>query len=199
MSNETKWGELEEKIAGVLNIFTANLRVQYVLSTEPAGAIPIMLMSQADLDELHERLIPLVVPPRNANGSVSKRKMKEVTVKVTDKSDDANSSGGNGKVRYKFIFYDKVPNYHSRRNVTKAENGLIRLLIQLLSSTKKGSLCVRLSGVTGSVKHTPSETGLCHAGGMVTRLSATLSQKMTSTYGQNYKYVLQNIPLCCVF
>ncbi|KAH9992366.1 hypothetical protein BJV77DRAFT_445117 [Russula vinacea] len=56
-----------------------------------------MLMSQADLDELHERLIPLVVPPRNANGSVSKRKMKEVTVKVTDKSDDANSSGGNGK------------------------------------------------------------------------------------------------------
>lgn len=104
MSNETKWGELEEKIAGVLNIFTANLRVQYVLSTEPAGAIPIMLMSQADLDELHERLIPLVVPPRNANGSVSKRKMKEVTVKVTDKSDDANSSGGNGKVRYNLFF-----------------------------------------------------------------------------------------------
>ncbi|KAH9983685.1 hypothetical protein BJV77DRAFT_1072685 [Russula vinacea] len=98
VSNETKWGELQEKIAGILNIFTANLRMQYVLSTEPAGAIPIMLMSQADLDELHERLIPLVVPPQNANGSVSKQKMKEVTVKVTDKSDDANSSGGNGKV-----------------------------------------------------------------------------------------------------
>jgi hypothetical protein len=30
--------------------------------------------------------------------------MKEVTVKVTDKSDDANSSGGNGKVRYNLFF-----------------------------------------------------------------------------------------------
>ncbi|KAH9986256.1 hypothetical protein BJV77DRAFT_68161 [Russula vinacea] len=128
-----------------------------------------MLMSQADLDELHERLIPLVVPPRNANGSVSKRKMKEVTVKVTIKVTMQTHREATG-----------------RRNVTKAENGLIRLLIQLLSSTKKRSLCVRLSGATGSVKHTPSETGLCHAGGMVTRLSATLSQKMTSTYGQNY-------------
>jgi len=98
-SSETKWANLEDKIAGILNIFPANLRAQYVLSTEPAGAIPIALTSQDDLAELHERLIPLVVPPRNANGSVSKRKMKEVTVKVTDKNDDVTSSASNGKVR----------------------------------------------------------------------------------------------------
>ncbi|KAF8466784.1 hypothetical protein DFH94DRAFT_686038 [Russula ochroleuca] len=56
-----------------------------------------MLTSQADLAELHKRLAPLVVPPQNADGSVSKRKMKEVIVKVTDKGDDANSSASNGK------------------------------------------------------------------------------------------------------
>jgi hypothetical protein len=96
-SSETKWTVLEDKIAGILNIFPANLRTQYILSTEPAGTIPIALTSQDDLAELHKRLIPLVVPPRNANGSVSKRKMKEVTVKVTDKNDDGNSSTS-GKV-----------------------------------------------------------------------------------------------------
>lgn len=103
-SSKTKWEDLEEKIARILNIFTANLRAQYVLSIEPTGAIPIALTSQADLDELHERLIPLVVPPRNANGTVSKRKMKELTVKVTDKGDDVNASASNGKVRCSHIF-----------------------------------------------------------------------------------------------
>jgi hypothetical protein len=51
------------------------------------------------------RLAPLIVPPRNANGSKSKRKMKEVSVKITDKSDDTTSSKpssvSNGKVRHK--------------------------------------------------------------------------------------------------
>ena len=71
---------------------------QYTLSTEPAEAIPIALTSQDDLVKLHDRLAPLIVPPRNANGSVSKQKMKEVIVRVTDKGDDMGSSTNQGKV-----------------------------------------------------------------------------------------------------
>jgi hypothetical protein len=108
VSSETKWTELEDKIAGILNIFPANLHAQYVLSNEPAGAIPIALTSQGDLAELHERLIPLVVPPRNADGSRSKRKKKEVMVKVTDKNDDGNTSAGNGKVRHSIVRFDNI-------------------------------------------------------------------------------------------
>jgi hypothetical protein len=84
-----------------LNIFTPNLRAQYVLSTEPTSTIPIGLSLEDDLAELHARLVPLIVPGRNANGAKSKRKMKEVMVKVTDKSDDSTSSktfSSNGKV-----------------------------------------------------------------------------------------------------
>jgi hypothetical protein len=58
-----KWADLKEKIAGILNIFTGNLHAQYVLSTEPTGAIPITLTSQAYLAELHKCLAPLVVLP----------------------------------------------------------------------------------------------------------------------------------------
>ena len=106
-SSKTEWAEFEETIAKILNIFTPNLRAQYILSTEPTGTIPIALTSQSDLDELYTRLVPLVVPPRNANGSKSKRKMKEVTVKITDKSEDANtipSVNSNGKVCDKHCF-----------------------------------------------------------------------------------------------
>ena len=107
-SSTTKWTDFEETIAKVLNIFTSNLRAQYVLSTEPTSTIPIGLTSEDDLAELHTRLIPLVVPPRNANGSKSKRKMKEFTVKITDKNDDVTSSKtstvGHGKVRNRYIF-----------------------------------------------------------------------------------------------
>lgn len=99
VSSKTNWVDFEQKIAGILNIFTANLCAQYVLSIEPTGAIPIALASQADLAELHKCLVPLVVPPQDANGSVSKRKMKEVIVRVTDKGDDvALPAAGNGKV-----------------------------------------------------------------------------------------------------
>lgn len=108
----TKWAEFEENIAKILNIFTSNLHAQYVLSTEPNSTIPIALTSENDLAELHARLAPLVVPPRNANGSRSKRKMKEVSVKVTDKSDDTTSSktssASNGKVRNRYISEFKI-------------------------------------------------------------------------------------------
>ena len=108
----TKWAEFEENIAKILNIFTSNLRAQYVLSTEPNSTIPIALTSENDLAELHACLAPLVVPPRNANGSRSKRKMKEVSVKVTDKSDDTTSSktssASNGKVRNRYISEFKI-------------------------------------------------------------------------------------------
>ena len=102
-SSTTKWADFKENIAKILNIFTSNLRAQYVLSTEPMSTIPIALTSASDLAELHTRLVPLIIPPQNANGSKSKQKMKEVTVKVTDKSEDNTSSKtssvGNGKVR----------------------------------------------------------------------------------------------------
>ena len=105
VTSKTKWADLEEKIAQILNIFTTNLCAQYVISIEPAGAIPIALTSQADLIELHECLAPLVVPPQNTNGSISKQKMKEVIVKVTDKGDDvAPSATSNGKVGDRHLF-----------------------------------------------------------------------------------------------
>lgn len=91
-SSTTKWDDFKATIAETLNIFTSNLHIQYVLSSEPTSTIPITLTLEDDLAALHARLIPLVVPPRNADGSRSKRKMKEVTVKVTDKGDDAVSS-----------------------------------------------------------------------------------------------------------
>lgn len=121
LSNTTKWADFEENVAKILNIFTPNLRAQYVLSTEPTSTIPIALTSEDDLAELHTRLIPLIVPPRNANGSKSKRKMKEVTVKVTDKSDDTTSSKAssvtNGKVcdRLIGIFWDQLKESFYRR------------------------------------------------------------------------------------
>ena len=102
VSSEVKWGELEEKIARTLNVFTPNLRAQYTLSTDKKGAIPIALTSQTDLETLHIRLASLIFPGRNADGSHSRRKKKEVTVYVTDKNDDNLNlntlSGGNGKV-----------------------------------------------------------------------------------------------------
>jgi hypothetical protein len=111
VSSETKWADLEEKIAGILNIFTPNLRAQYLLSTEATGAIPIALTSQADLDELHKRLSPLIVPQRNTNGTISKRKMKEVIVRVTDKGDDTTSSASNGKVCHNQNFRISIKYY----------------------------------------------------------------------------------------
>jgi hypothetical protein len=99
VSSEVKWEELGEKIARILNVFTPNLRAQYTLSTDRKGAIPIPLTSQIDLDTLHERLVSLIFPGRNADGSRSRRKKKEVTVFVTDKSDDILFPGGDGKVR----------------------------------------------------------------------------------------------------
>jgi hypothetical protein len=62
VSSEVKLGELEEKIAGILNVFTPNLRAQYTLSTDKKGAIPIALASQTDLDTLHIQLVSLVFP-----------------------------------------------------------------------------------------------------------------------------------------
>jgi hypothetical protein len=66
-----------------------------------------------------------MVPPRNANGSKSKRKMKEVTVRITDKSDDTTSSNPktssatNGKVcdRLIDVFWDQ----HSKNLSTEEE------------------------------------------------------------------------------
>lgn len=102
VSSEVKWGELEEKIARTLNVFTPNLRAQYTLSTDKKGAIPIALTSQTNLETLHIRLASLIFPGRNADGSRSRHKKKEVTVYVTDKNDDNLNlntlSGGNGKV-----------------------------------------------------------------------------------------------------
>ena len=102
VSSEVKWGELEEKIARTLNVFTPNLRAQYTLSTDKKGAIPIALTSQTNLETLHVRLASLIFPGRNADGSCSRHKKKEVTVYVTDKNDDNLNlntlSGGNGKV-----------------------------------------------------------------------------------------------------
>ena len=119
-SSTTKWPDFEESIAKILNIFTPNLRAQYVLSTEPTNTILIALTSENDLAELHTRLAPLLVPPRNANSSKSKRKMKEVTVKVTDKSNDITSktsSVGNGKVCNRHIFV--LENQESRNCFTE--------------------------------------------------------------------------------
>jgi hypothetical protein len=183
-----KWAYLEEKFARILNIFTGNLHTQYILSTEPTGAIPIMLTSQADLAELHKRLAPLVVPPQNADGSVSKRKMKEVIVKVTDKGDDANSSASNGKVCYRLFSYQVLKNLSRRR--MKAKNNLIRLS-HMMRSTKRGLLFMRQSGPIGSVTCTLLEIGLFRAGRMDTQHSAMLLQRMTSIYGLNYMYVVQ--------
>ncbi len=106
-SSTTDWADFEEIIAKTLNIFTLNLHAQYVLSNEPTNTIPIALASEDDLAELHRCLTPLVVPSRNANGSKSKRKMKELTVKVTDKSDDTTSkpSSVSGKVRDRYILW----------------------------------------------------------------------------------------------
>ena len=101
-SSMTTWAEFKENVAKILNIFTPNLHTQYVLSTEPANTIPIALTSDDDLAELHTRLVPLVIPPKNANGSKSKQKIKEVYVKITNKSKDISSSKtssvSNGKV-----------------------------------------------------------------------------------------------------
>ena len=181
---------MEQKIAEILNIFLANLRAQYILSTEPTGAIPIALTSQADLVELHERLVPLVVPPRNTNGSISKRKMREVLVKVTDKSDDVSSSSGNGKVRrrlFPMICAKKI----SRRR-TRAESDQIQPPHRMTCMTK-GLPSARQFGPTGSVKHTPLERGQFRAGGMALQLNVSLSLKMTSTFGLSYMYVFSEL------
>jgi hypothetical protein len=106
-SSTAKWSDFEENIAKILNIFTPNLRAQYVLSTEPTNTIPIALTSVNDLAELHTRLAPLIVPPRNANGSKSKRKMKEVTVKVTDKNEDTPSSKTSSVSNGKKVRHDR--------------------------------------------------------------------------------------------
>ena len=167
-SSTTKWAEFKENIAMILNIFTPNLHVQYILSTEPTGTIPIALTSESDLAELHTRLIPLVVPPRNANGSKSKRKMKDVTVKVTDKSDDTTSktSINNGKVCVSHIFRFQIQKKLYRERMKIKSYHRVLQSADLETSTRKELQFVRPSGHAGDVKHTPQETDLCHAGGM---------------------------------
>ncbi|KAF8232574.1 hypothetical protein L208DRAFT_1561941 [Tricholoma matsutake] len=137
VSSKTNWVDLEQKIAGTLNFFAANVHVQYVLSTEPAGAIPIALALQTDLAELHGHLVPLVVPPQNANGSVSKQKMKEVIVRVTDKADDVAPSAAS-----------------NRKKRSESQEQL------------RGLPFGRQSEPTGDVKPILLETELCHAGRM---------------------------------
>ena len=98
VSSKIQWEELAEQIACVLNVFRANLRAQYTLSTDRKGAIPIPLTSQADFNALHTWLASLINPGRNADGSRSRRKKKVVTVFVTDKNDNNSFSGGDSKV-----------------------------------------------------------------------------------------------------
>jgi hypothetical protein len=124
LSNTTKWANFKENFAKILNIFTPDLCAQYVLSTEPTSTIQIALTLENDLAELHKHLIPYIVPPWNANGSKSKRKMKEVTVKVTNKSNDTTSSKAfsvtNGKVcdRQIGIFWDQLKESFYRRRTS---------------------------------------------------------------------------------
>lgn len=98
--NDIDWADFKNHIAEILNIFPDRLCAQYILSTESASTIPITLATPDDLAELHTRLGPLVTPPRNADGSRSKRKPKLIIVKVTDKNDNPTSSTSNGKVLY---------------------------------------------------------------------------------------------------
>ena len=173
-SSTSSWADFEESIAKVLNIFTNNLHAQYVLSTEPTNTIPISLGSDEDLAELHTRLAPLIVPPRNANGSKSKRKMKEVTVRVTDKSDDtiSKTSSGNGKVRNIYILGNRIKYsrlfYRKRMKRESHQWALRQLALHSVTFTKRGSQSARPSGHTGGVKYTLSEKGLCLAGVMGT-------------------------------
>jgi len=104
-SSTTDWADFEEIIAKTLNIFTLNLCAQYVLSNKPTNTIPIALASEDDLTKLHRCLTPLVIPSQNANGLKSKQKMKELTVKVTDKSNDTTlkPSSVSGKVCDRYI------------------------------------------------------------------------------------------------
>jgi hypothetical protein len=173
ISSKTSWVNLEQRLAGILNVFTTNLCAQYVLSTEPAGAIPISLASQADLAELHEHLVPLVVPPRNANSSVLKCKMKEVLVRVTDKGNDAalSAASSNGKVGNKHCSDSEMTTKNLSRRGAKAENGPLQLH-RLTTYTRRGLPFRRQSKPTGDVKHILLETDLCRAGGMASLHSA---------------------------
>jgi hypothetical protein len=148
--------------------------MQYILSTEPTGTIPIALISEGDLAELHTRLIPLVVPSLNANGSKSKRKMKEVMVKITDKSDDINVN--NGKVLvcdHRYIFRSNTGTQGSFYRRRMKRYLLALQPMHLSKCNTRESPSVRPSEQSGSAKCTPPETGLYHAGGTELPTNAT--------------------------
>lgn len=99
-SSITPWTALKDKLSEIMNIHPTTLQAQYRLSTENKRSLLFDLTSQLDLDALIIRLRPLVVPPINADGRRSTRRMKAVSVQIFNKNDELQSpqNGSGGKV-----------------------------------------------------------------------------------------------------
>lgn len=81
------WTALKDKLAELLNVHPTTLHAQYRLSTDSKASLPFDLTSQTELNNLLNVLHPLVVPPILASGRRSTRRMKPVSVQISNKGD----------------------------------------------------------------------------------------------------------------
>jgi hypothetical protein len=87
--------DLKFKVSKVINVHPDSVHIQYRLSTEARNAFPCDLITHVQFGLLIERLRPIIVPPRLANGRRPKRR-KNISVILFQKS-DGNAAAAIGK------------------------------------------------------------------------------------------------------
>ena len=102
VSSTVTWFDFQQQAAEMLNIFPANLQLQYRLSNTGAKSLPFDLNSHVTFGSLCNKLWLWIVPETLNNGKKSTHRMKLVTVKLFNRDTGGgvvHSSGKNSKVK----------------------------------------------------------------------------------------------------
>jgi hypothetical protein len=97
-------------IAKKMDRFPDNLKLCYRLNTDKSSAGAISIQSPAELDIFKDHMRTLLVPPRLANGQLSKRAPKQVIVhfEVAGDSTDSGSAKSKGTRKKACLIFREI-------------------------------------------------------------------------------------------
>lgn len=125
LPSSTSWGDLQDKVAQILNIHPGSLQLQYRFSNEKNNLLPFDLRSHQDYDEMSDQLRPFIVPKILANGKVSKSVRKLVVVQLSNRGTEGVSSASGVKVSslLQRCFTYQIFIYNTEVRKTSSESG----------------------------------------------------------------------------
>ncbi|KAF8446176.1 hypothetical protein L210DRAFT_840754, partial [Boletus edulis BED1] len=96
ISSTIRFDKLRELVAEKLGRFTGLVQLQYRLDSDKAKDGMISIQNDDEFAMFMDRLRPLIVPPRLANGKVSARRLKPVSVLFEDAGLGNEEQGNKG-------------------------------------------------------------------------------------------------------